>query len=101
MSDEGQMIYDYGVRLSWKKKVGSGYTNMHLGNKTRPFQFISRAKTIEHVNRSPEMMAKIMAYCGLTGKKVYDFYVSEEFYKNEISKSFEHKEEDYIKEFGE
>lgn len=101
-NEEGmQMIYDIGVRLSWKKKRGNGYVNMHLGTKDRPFQFVTRAKTIDHINRNPEMMAKMMSFNGLTGKSVYDFYISEEFYRKEISRSFNHKEEDYTKEFGE
>ena len=100
-SDEGQVIYDVGVRLSWRKKRGNGYTNMHLGTPDRPFQFVTRAKSIEHINRNPEMIAKMMSYVGATGKAVYDFYVSEEFYRKEISKSFAHKEDDYSKEFGE
>ena len=98
---EGQMIYDVGVRLAWKKKRGNGYTNMYQGTKDRPFQFVTRAKSIEDINRNPEMIAKMMSYVGATGKAVYDFYVSEEFYRNEISKSFAHKEDDYSKEFGE
>lgn len=99
--EEGQMIYDVGVRLAWKKKKGNGYINMYLGTKDRPFQFVTRAKSIDHINRNPEMIAKMMAFNGLTGKSIYDFYVKEEFYRNEISRSFSHKEEDYIKEFGE
>ena len=98
--EEGQMIYDVGVRLAWKKKRGNGYINMYLGTKDRPFQFVTRAKSIDHINRNPEMIAKMMAFNGLTGKSIYDFYVKEEFYRNEISRSFSHKEEDYIKEFG-
>lgn len=94
------MIYDVGVRLAWKKKKGNGYINMYLGTKDRPFQFVTRAKSIDHINRNPEMIAKMMAFNGLTGKSIYDFYVKEEFYRNEISRSFSHKEEDYIKEFG-
>lgn len=100
-SDEGQVIYDVGVRLSWRKKRGNGYTNMHLGTPDRPFQFVTRAKDIDAINRNPEMIAKMMSYVGATGKAVYDFYVSEEFYRKEISKSFAHKEDDYSKEFGE
>ncbi len=101
MSEEGQVIYDVGVRLAWKRKRGSGYTNMYLGTKDRPFQFVTRAKSVDHINRSPEMIAKMMAYVGATGKAVYDFYVKEEFYRKEISKSFAHKESDYVREFGE
>jgi hypothetical protein len=98
---QGQMIYDVGVRLAWKKKIGSGYTNTYLGTEDRPFQFVTRARSIDHINRNPEMIAKIMSYVGATGKAVYDFHVQKEFYRKEISKSFAHKEEDYTKEFGE
>lgn len=95
------MIYDIGVRLAWKRKRGSGYTNMYLGTKDRPFQFVTRAKSIDHINRSPEMIAKMMSFVGATGKAIFDFYVKEEFYRKEISKSFAHKEEEYNREFGE
>ena len=98
---QGQMIYDIGVRLAWKKKKGNGYTNMYLGTEDRPFQFVTRAKDIDTINRNPEMIAKMMSFVGATGKSVYDFYVKEEFYRKEISRSFSHKEEDYSKEFGE
>jgi hypothetical protein len=98
---QGQMIYDIGVRLAWKKKKGNGYTNMYLGTKDRPFQFVTRAKDIDTINRNPEMIAKMMSFVGATGKSIYDFYVKEEFYRKEISRSFAHKEEDYSKEFGE
>lgn len=97
---EGQMIYDIGVRLAWKKKRGNGYTNMYLGTEDRPFQFVTRAKDIDAINRNPEMIAKMMAYVGATSKAVYDFYVMKEFYRKEISQSFAHKQEDYEKEFG-
>lgn len=100
-NEEGQVIYDIGVRLAWKKKKGNGYVNMYLGNADRPFQMVTRAKSLDHINRSPEMVAKLMAFNGLTGKSVYDFYVMEEFYRKEISRSFHHKEEDYAREFGE
>lgn len=98
---KGQVIYDVGVKLSWKKKRGNGYINMHFGTAERPFQFVTRAKSVDHINRNPEMVAKMMNFVGATGKAVYDFYVSEEFYRKEISDSFTHKEEDYTKEFGE
>jgi methanogenic corrinoid protein MtbC1 len=101
MSDKGQMIYDIGVRLAWKIKRGNGYTNMYLGTKDRPFQFVTRAKSIDHINRSPEMIAKMMSFVGATGKAIFDFYVKEEFYRKEISKSFAHKEKEYNREFGE
>ena len=98
---EGQIIYDIGVRLAWKKKRGNGYTNMYLGTKDRPFQFVTRARSLDDINRNPERIAKMMAFVGATGKAIYDFYVCEEFYRKEISRSFAHKEEDYTKEFGE
>lgn len=102
MSEEqGQIIYDLGVRLAWKRKRGNGYTNMYLGTKDRPFQMVTRAKSIDHINRNAEMVAKLMAFNGLTGKAVYDFCIVEEFYRKEISTSNYYKESDYAKEFGE
>lgn len=102
MSEEQfQVIYDLGVRLAWKRKRGNGYTNMYLGTKDRPFQMVTRAKSIDHINRNPEMMAKLMAFNGLTGKAVYDFCIVEEFYRKEISTSNYYKNSDYAKEFGE
>ena len=100
VESEGQMIYDIGVRLAWKKKRGNGYVNMYLGTEDRPFQFVTRAKGIDAINRNPEMIAKMMAFNGLTGKSIYDFHIQKEYYRKEINKSFAHKEEDYNKEFG-
>ena len=101
MSEEkGQVIWDLGVRLAWKKKRGNGYTNMYLGTEDRPFQMVTRAKSIDHINRNPELVAKLMAFNGLTGKSVYDFSVVKEFYRKEISTSNYYKEDDYEKEFG-
>ena len=101
MSEEkGQVIWDLGVRLAWKKKRGNGYMNMYLGTEDRPFQMVTRAKSIDHINRNPELMAKLMAFNGLTGKSVYDFSVVKEFYRKEISTSNYYKEDDYEKEFG-
>lgn len=102
MSEEkGQVIWDLGVRLAWKKKRGNGYMNMYLGTEDRPFQMVTRAKSIDHINRNPELVAKLMAFNGLTGKSVYDFSVVKEFYRKEISTSNYYKEVDYSKEFGE
>lgn len=101
MSEEkGQVIWDLGVRLAWKKKRGNGYTNMYLGTEDRPFQMVTRAKSIDHINRNPELVAKLMAFNGLTGKSVYDFSVVKEFYRKEISTSNYYREVDYEKEFG-
>ncbi len=99
--EKGQVIWDLGVRLAWKKKRGNGYMNMYLGTEDRPFQMVTRAKSIDHINRNPELVAKLMAFNGLTGKSVYDFSVVKEFYRKEISTSNYYKEDDYNKEFGE
>lgn len=98
---QGQMIYDVGVRLAWKVKKGNGYINQYRGNEKIPYYFTTRAKDIDAINRNPEMIAKMMALLKLTGKKIYDFHVKEEYFRKELSRSFAHKEEDYIKEFGE
>ena len=94
--EQGQMLYYVEVKLTWKIKRGNGYINNY-----RDYQFITRAKTIEHINRSPEMMAKMMAHFGLTGKKVFDFTVKEELSRKEMTRSFANKEVDYVREFGE
>ncbi len=101
MSDDGQMIYDVGVRLTWKVTKGNGYTNHYRGNEKTPYYFTTRAKDIDAINRNPEMIAKMMVLLGLTGKKVYDFHLVKEFYREELSRSFAPKEDDYSKEFGE
>ena len=45
MSNEGQTIYDVGVRLSWKKKVGNGYTNRAFSSHpTDPFSGVTRSQ---------------------------------------------------------
>jgi len=93
--EEGQMLYYVEVKLAWKIKRGSSHINNY-----RDYQFITRAKTVEHINRSPEMIAKLMAHFGLTGKKIFDFYIKEEISRKEMTRSFANKEKDYRKEFG-
>ena len=45
--EQGQMLYYIEVKLTWKIKRGNGYINNY-----RDYQFITRAKTIEHINLS-------------------------------------------------
>jgi hypothetical protein len=92
--DEGQMIYDVKVKVTYKVKKGNGYTNHY-----RNMHFPTRMKSIEDMNRSPGMIMKIMGFLGLQGKNIYDFHVKEEIYRKEISKSFAHLESEYKKEF--
>lgn len=93
--EEGQMIYLVGLKLAWKVKRGNGYINNH-----RDMEIPTRTKSIEDINSSPEMIMNIMASLKLTGKKIFDFHVKEEYFRKELSKSFGHKEVDYSKEFG-
>ena len=88
MSDEGQMIYDVGVRLAWKKKRGNGYINNY-----KNVEFVSRAESLEQMNSSAEFIMQIMHSNGLTGSKIYDFRVMEIIKREEISKSFYYKKE--------
>ena len=96
--EEGQMIFYVGVRASWRIKRGSGYHNVHFGTEKEPWSFSTRMKSVEDMNSNPEMMARLMHYKGLTGKKVFDFHISKEFFRKDISKSFAHKESDYGKQ---
>lgn len=91
--EEGQMIYLVRMKVGYKVKRGNGYINTY-----RTMEIPTRMKTIDDINNSPEMIMKMMASLGLTGKKIYDFYVVEEQYRKEISKSFAHLEKDYGKE---
>jgi hypothetical protein len=91
--EEGQMIYLVEVKVAYKVKRGNGYINNY-----RTMNFPTRMKSIDDINRNPEMIMKLMASLKLTGKKIEDFHVKEELYRKEISKSFAHKESDYGKE---
>ena len=88
--DQGQMIYYVKAKVAYKVKKGHGYTNHY-----QDISFPTRMKSIDDINSSPEMIMKIMASLKLTGKKIQDFYVKEELYRKEISRSFTHKESEY------
>lgn len=92
--EQGQMIYWVEAKIAYKVKRGNGYTNNY-----RTIGFPTRMKNIDDMNRSPEMIIKIMGSLNLTGKKIEDFYIKEELYRKEISQSFAHKESEYEKEF--
>jgi hypothetical protein len=89
-SDQGQMIYYVELKVAYKVKRGNGYINNY-----RTISLPTRMKSIDDINRSPEMIMKIMASLGLTGKKIADFHVKEEITRKEISRSFTHKESEY------
>jgi hypothetical protein len=91
--DDGQMIYYVGVKIAYKVKKGNGYINHY-----RTMEFPTRMKTIDDMNRQPEMIMNLMAALKLTSKKIYDFHVYEELHRKELSESFTHKEKDYLKE---
>lgn len=91
--EQGQMIYLVRMKVAYKVKKGNGYVNHY-----RTMEIPTRMKSIDDINSSPEMILKIMASLGLTGKKIQDFYVKEELYRKEISRSFAHLEKDYGKE---
>ena len=89
----GQMIYYVGIKLAYKVKKGNGYTNHY-----RTMDFPTRMENIDDMNSNPGMILKLMGALKLTGKKIYDFHVYEELYRKELSRSFTHKQKDYIKE---
>jgi len=91
-SDKGQMIYLIQIKVAYKTKRGNGYINNY-----RTMEFPTRMKSLEDMNASPEMIMKLMASLKLTSKKIYDFHVTEELYRKEISESFAHKDKDYNK----
>lgn len=99
MSKEMQMIYLYSVQLHWKVASGKSYTNHYKGNKNRPYQFVSRAKSIDDINRNPEIIFQLMSQNGLKGKKVHSFYIRECYEQKPLGESFHYKEEDYTNEY--
>ena len=99
MENQFQNIYLYKVQLTWKVTTGKSYVNHYKGTEDRPYEFVSRAESIEDINRNPEIIYQMMVQNGLTGKKVKEFYVKECFEKKLISQSFAHKKEDYDNEF--
>jgi hypothetical protein len=98
-NDQGQVIYMYSVQLTWKVTSGKSYTNHYKGLENSPYKFVSRAKTIDDINRNPEIVMRIMMDNGLTGKKIKDFHINKCFDQKEVSRSFAFKESDYEKEF--
>tara|TARA_R110002167_G_scaffold117955_3_gene294210 strand:+ start:3701 stop:3991 length:291 start_codon:yes stop_codon:yes gene_type:complete len=91
-NDLGQMIYVVKLKVGYKVKRGNGYINNY-----RTIEFPTRMKSIEDINSNPEMIMNIMASLKLVGKKVYDFHVTEELFREELSRSFAYKEKDYLK----
>jgi len=90
MSEEqqGQMIYHYYGRLSWKKKRGNGYINNY-----KDIEFASRAESIEQMNSDVGFMMQLMVHQGLTANSISDVKIAEVYKREEISRSFYYKED--------
>jgi len=91
MSEEqqGQMIYHYYGRLSWKKKRGNGYINNY-----KDIEFVSRAESIEQMNSDVGFMMQLMVHQGLTANSISDVKIAEVYKREEISRSFYYKEDE-------
>jgi hypothetical protein len=94
--DLGQMIYLVGIKIAYKVKRGNGYINNY-----RTMEIPTRMKSVDDINSSPEMIMNLMASLKLTGKKIFDFHVKEEYFRKEVSRSIKHKEKDYGKKIEE
>jgi hypothetical protein len=90
MSEEqqGQMIYHYYGRLSWKRKRGNGYINNY-----KDIEFVSRAESIEQMNSDVGFMMQLMVHQGLTANSISDVKIAEVYKREEISRSFYYKED--------
>jgi hypothetical protein len=99
MEDEKQEIFHHKVSLSWKKRIGNGYTNHTRGVEIRPYEFVSRGKTLEDMNSNPQLMMQIMVHIGIGNSKVYDFHINEIYDSKSLGDSFNYKESDYNNEF--
>lgn len=91
MSEEqqGQMIYHYYGRLSWKRKRGNGYINNY-----KDIEFVSRAESIEQMNSDVGFMMQLMVHQGLTANSISDVKIAEVYKREEISRSFYYKEDE-------
>lgn len=85
---KGQMIYHYYGKLSWKKKRGNGYINNY-----KDIEFVSRAETIEQMNKDVGFMMQLMVHQGLTANSIVDVKIAEVYKREEISRSFYYKED--------
>lgn len=86
---KGQMIYHYYGKLSWKKKRGNGYINNY-----KDIEFVSRAETIEQMNKDVGFMMQLMVHQGLTANSIVDVKIAEVYKREEISRSFYYKEDE-------
>lgn len=82
------MIYHYHARVAWKKKRGNGYINNY-----KDMEFVSRAESMEHMNKDVGFLMQLMVHNGLTGSSIVDVRVVEVYDRKEISKSFYYKQE--------
>lgn len=89
MSDDGQMIYHYHARVAWKKKRGNGYVNNY-----KDMEFVSRAESMEHMNKDVGFLMQLMVHNGLTGSSIVDVRVTKIYDRKEISRSFYYKEDE-------
>jgi hypothetical protein len=86
---KGQMIYHYYGRLSWKRKRGNGYINHR-----KDIRFVSRAETIEQMNKDLFFMMQVMVEHGLTANSITDVKIEEVYKREEMSRSFYYKEDE-------
>lgn len=89
MSEDGQMIYHYHARVAWKKKRGNGYINNY-----KDMEFVSRAESMEHMNKDVGFLMQLMVHNGLTGSSIVDVRITEIYDRKEISRSFYYKEDE-------
>lgn len=83
------MIYHYHARVAWKKKRGNGYINNY-----KDMEFVSRAESMEHMNKDVGFLMQLMVHNGLTGSSIVDVRIIEIYDRKEISRSFYYKEDE-------
>ena len=88
MENDGQMIYHYHGRIAWKRKRGNGYTNNY-----KDIEFVTRAETMEHMNKDVSFLMQLMVYHGLTAASIVDVRVIEIYKRKELGRSFYYTED--------
>ena len=83
------MIYHYHARVAWRKKRGNGYVNNY-----KDMEFVSRAESMEHMNKDVGFLMQLMVYNGLTGSSIVDVRITEIYKKKELGRSFYYTEDE-------
>lgn len=92
MSQKKAIIYQVGVRVTWKKMRGKSYVNMWRGSENDPFLVTTIHKNVEDMTKDVVLITNIMKQFGAANKSTQDFHIVAEYDRKEIGVSSFHLE---------